>query len=177
MMHHLKRLLLVTVLGGVGSSYVLIQNPAPDATAVPLRPQQLRLSQAPTTATLEQSVFDQINQYRVGRGLPRLTQDDRIAKQSRNHSQAMANGQVAFGHAGFQERVKVIGTQIPLRGAAENVAYNKGAKDPAKQAVDGWLKSSGHRSNIEGDFNLTGVGVALNSKDEYYFTQIFIRQR
>ena len=177
MMHHLKRLLLVTILGGVNSSYVLIQNPAPDATAAPLGLQQLRLSQAATTADLEQSVFDQINQYRVGRGLSRLTQDARIATQSRNHSQAMANGQVPFGHAGFQERVRVIGQQIPLRGAAENVAYNKGAKDPAKQAVEGWLKSSGHRSNIEGNFNLTGVGVAQNGKGEYYFTQIFIRQR
>ncbi len=177
MMHHFKRLLLLMALGGAGSSYILIQNPASDATAVPLRPQQLRLSQAPTTAALEQSVFNQINQYRASRGLPPLTQDDRIATQSHNHSQAMANGQVPFGHAGFQERVQMIGKQIPLRGAAENVAYNQGVKDPAKQAVDGWLKSAGHRSNIEGEFNLTGVGVAQNGKGEYYFTQIFIRQR
>jgi uncharacterized protein YkwD len=89
----------------------------------------------------------------------------------------MASGRVPLGHAGFQQRVQAIGKQIPLRGAAENVAYNMGYGDPAKQAVDGWIKSAGHRSNIEGNFNLTGVGVAQNSKGQYYFTQIFIRQR
>jgi uncharacterized protein YkwD len=87
----------------------------------------------------------------------------------------MASGRVPLGHSGFQQRVQMIG--IPFRGAAENVAYNMGYSDPAKQAVDGWIKSTGHRTNIEGNFNLTGVGVVRNARGEYYFTQIFIRQR
>jgi hypothetical protein len=30
----------------------------------------------------------------------------------------------------------------------------------AREVVDGWLHSPGHRRNIEGDFRLTGIGLA-----------------
>lgn len=60
---------------------------------------------------------------------------------------------------------------------AENVTYNQGFSDPVTQAVDGWLKSTGHRQNIEGNFTLTGIGLAKNSSNEYYFTQIFVLER
>jgi uncharacterized protein YkwD len=40
------------------------------------------------------------------------------------------------------------------------------------QAVDGWIKSDGHRKNMEGQFLiLTGTGLR-NAKGEYYFTQL-----
>ena len=87
----------------------------------------------------------------------------------------MASGKVAFGHDGFSARVKATG--IAYSGAAENVAYNQGSKDPATTAVQGWLKSSGHLTNIKGNYNLTGIGVASNSKGQIYFTQIFLRSR
>ncbi|WP_421655300.1 CAP domain-containing protein [Leptothermofonsia sp. ETS-13] len=142
--------------------------------------------QAPTQRTyqvtasrqsLEQSVLTQINQHRRSRRLPPLTLDSRISTQAQAHSQAMASGRVPFSHNGFQQRVQVIARSIPYAGAAENVAYNIGHQDPATQAVQGWLKSSGHRKNIEGNYDLTGIGVAQNSKGQYYFTQIFIKRR
>lgn len=34
--------------------------------------------------------------------------------------------------------------------------------------------SAGHLANITGDFDVTGIGVAANEKNEYYFTQIFL---
>jgi uncharacterized protein YkwD len=89
----------------------------------------------------------------------------------------MANGRVTFSHDGFQQRVAAIARTIPYNRAAENVAYNQGYSDPVRQAVQGWLKSTGHRQNIEGSFNLTGIGIAQNAKGEYYFTQVFIRRR
>ena len=49
-----------------------------------------------------------------------------------------------------------------------------GYQDPVSTAVDGWIKSDGHRQNMEGNYNLTGIGVAMNPQGEYYFTQIFI---
>jgi uncharacterized protein YkwD len=30
---------------------------------------------------------------------------------------------------------------------------------------------------MEGNFNVTGIGVAKNDKGEYYFTQLFILER
>jgi uncharacterized protein YkwD len=43
----------------------------------------------------------------------------------------------------------------------------------AQQAVNLWLKSPGHRKNIEGNYKYTGIGVARDRKSELYFTQIF----
>lgn len=126
-------------------------------------------------AALEQSIHKQINQYRQSRNLPPLTLDARISEQARLHSQAMASGRVPFGHQGFEQRVEVINRVIPYRGVAENVAYNQGYRNPDQQAVQGWIKSTGHRINIEGQYKLTGIGIAKNAKGEYYFTQIFVR--
>jgi uncharacterized protein YkwD len=162
---------------------------ATPAAQLPLEPQNYldqpasptststRIAAAPSTSGLEQSVYTQINQYRTSQGLSPLTLDARIAQQARTHSQNMAAGRVSFGHQGFQQRVQVIAQAIPVAGAAENVAYNQGSTNPAGQAVQSWLQSSGHRGNILGSYNLTGVGVAKSSNGRYYFTQIFIRSR
>ncbi|MEQ9369593.1 MAG: CAP domain-containing protein [Coleofasciculus chthonoplastes F3-SA18-01] len=122
-------------------------------------------------------VHQQINQYRQSQNLPPLTLDASISKEARRHSQAMATGRVPLGHGGFEQRVRAIAQSMSYRQAAENVAYNQGYSDPATQAVQGWLKSPGHRKNIEGDFDVTGIGVSKNAKGDYYFTQIFIKRQ
>lgn len=136
------------------------------------------VAQNPNTLTnLERAIHEQVNKYRQSQNLPPLTLNSAITQQSRLHSQAMASGKVPFSHQGFEQRVNAIEKSVSYRSAGENVAYNQGYKDPATQAVQGWLKSPGHLKNIRGNFNLTGIGVAQNSKGEYYFTQIFIRNR
>jgi uncharacterized protein YkwD len=124
---------------------------------------------------LEKAVNQQINQYRVSKKLPPLTMDPRITQQARIHSENMASGKVKFSHDGFEGRAKAIA--IPYQSVAENVAYNFGFNDPVRNAVDGWIKSDGHRKNMEGQFNFTGIGIAKNAKGEYYFTQLFVRSR
>ncbi|MBC1213894.1 CAP domain-containing protein [Trichormus variabilis ARAD] len=124
------------------------------------------------SASIEQAVFDQVNQYRQSQGLPALTRNASIDEQARTHSQNMASGKVPFSHQGFDQRVKAL--NMPNKSASENVAYNQD-KDPATRAVQSWLKSSGHLANIKGNANLTGVGVAVNGQGVVYFTQIFIR--
>lgn len=128
-------------------------------------------------ASIEQAAHTQINEYRKQRGLSPFTLDKNISDIARIHSQNMASGTVPFSHNGFQERVQAIGTKISYSSAAENVAYNMGYTDPATKAVQGWLNSTGHRQNIEGNYNMTGIGVHKNAKGEYYFTQLFIRSR
>lgn len=132
------------------------------------------INQMPTIAEIEQSGFDKVNAYRATQGLPALVRNTFIDTQCRIHSQNMANGSVPFGHQGFSTRV--INTGIRYTSAAENVAYNQGYADSAKVAVDGWLKSAGHLANIKGNFNLAGMGVAVNPQGAWYFTQIFIKQ-
>ncbi|MBW4665477.1 MAG: CAP domain-containing protein [Chroococcus sp. CMT-3BRIN-NPC107] len=140
-------------------------------------PETVAATPAKPPSAMEKSIHQQINQYRQSRKLPPLTLDARISAQAKIHSQNMANSKVPFSHDGFDERVTVIRRQIPYRAAAENVAFNQGYPNPAKQAVDGWIKSDGHRVNIEGQYNLTGIGVVKNAKNEYYFTQLFINRR
>ena len=142
---------------------------------LPNRVIQVAQATTPSTNAMEQAIFDQINQYRASKGLPAFTRSSKIDNQAKVHSQNMASAEVAFGHENFSDRVKSTG--ITYKAAAENVAYNQGYKNPATQAVQGWLKSPGHKANIEGKFNQTGIGVAVNSKGEVYFTQLFITTR
>jgi uncharacterized protein YkwD len=125
---------------------------------------------------LEAAVHKQVNQYRQSVNLPPLTFDPSISAQARVHSQAMASGKAGFSHVGFEDRVKAIAKSIPYTSAAENLAYNEGYSDPVNQAVKGWIKSPGHRVNMEGNFDLTGVGVVKTPQGRYYMTQIFIRK-
>ncbi|WP_066382953.1 MULTISPECIES: CAP domain-containing protein [unclassified Anabaena] len=124
------------------------------------------------TASIEQSVFEQINEYRASIGLPALSRNSAIDEQARIHSQNMASGKVPFSHQGFDQRVKAIG--IAHKSASENVAYNQD-RDAATRAVQSWLKSSGHLANIKSNANTTGVGVAVNGRGVVYLTQIFMR--
>jgi len=125
-------------------------------------------------ATIEQQIFDLVNRYRVARGLTPLVPDRHIGEEARRHSIAMAQGMTPIGHRGFNDRIDVLRAFLPIRRSAENVGLNHGYPDPAAQVVRGWLESAGHRVNIEGPYEFTGVGVATNARDEIFFTQIFV---
>merc|ERR1711933_349455 len=83
------------------------------------------------------------NEFRKQNGLAPCTWHQSLCDIGRVHSKNMSDGSVAFGHSGFDERVK----QYPFRvmAAAENVAMSQGLADVAKVAVDGWIDSPGHR--------------------------------
>ena len=132
---------------------------------------------SPLLITIEQEVYRQVNQYRLSRNLAPLRLDARISYEARLYSQKMARGEAPFSHKGIEERFKKVGRIIPYRKAAENLAVNKGFADPGSVAVEGWIRSPGHRQNMEGKFNVTGIGVAKNPKGEYYLTQFFILKR
>jgi len=85
----------------------------------------------------------------------------------------MLTGKSPFGHDGFRQRIDLISSRLgKLHVAAENVA--SGPMD-AREVVDGWLHSPGHRRNIMGDFQLTGIGVAEAANGMIYFTEIFVK--
>ena len=110
-------------------------------------------------------------------GLPPLAYDARIAEIARRHSEDMAAGRVPAGHDGFEARRRAIAKTIPLRGIAENVAYNDyPLSRTVTTAVSGWLGSRGHRENIEGGYETTGVGIAGDGRGTWYYTQIFVRR-
>lgn len=120
--------------------------------------------------SVEVKVHRLVNEHRTGMGLPALEWNDIIANECRQHSQEMANAHT-INHDGFYDRVNKIKETIPWSWAGENVAYNYSAQG----AVTAWLNSPGHKSNIESNSNLTGVGVAFDEDSVMYFTQIFIK--
>ena len=158
--------LIGALAGCIGSS----------AAADPAPGRPLRSTRAPrfTTASLEREVFDLVNSHRTSRGLPTLTFDARIAHAARRHSSAMAARSAPIGHQGFDDRIAALRRVMPFKRSAENVAANRGYAKPAAQAVRGFLDSRGHRANIEGRYDTTGVGVARSPAGDVYVTQIFV---
>jgi len=130
-----------------------------------------------TIEQIEKQAFDLVNEHRKSIALPALVNRDYIAAQARQHSKDMASGKVDFGHDGANARLDIISKSLKdMKGGAENVFYCTGNyENLAGTAVAGWLKSHGHRVNIEGDYNLSGMGVAKAANGDYYFTQIFVK--
>jgi uncharacterized protein YkwD len=79
----------------------------------------------------------------------------------------MAIGIVPVGHQGFNDRFK----QVPffIRSMSENVAYNQGFRNPVEVAVKGWIKSPGHRKNMESSSNICAVAICAKGR-KFYFT-------
>jgi uncharacterized protein YkwD len=132
------------------------------------------IEQISSEAKLQQSVLDFVNRYRKTKGLIPLTMMPLISAEASKHSKNMSDGRVAFGHDGFDGRADKLMRQIELSNAiAENVAYGKFS---AQEVVNRWIKSPGHRKNIEGKFTLTGVGIVRRADGYLFFTQIFINK-
>jgi uncharacterized protein YkwD len=123
--------------------------------------------------SIEEAILIDVNIYRKKHHLTPLTMNAQISKQAHIHSQNMAQHKLPFGHTNFLNRIKVLRKEIKNSGAgAENVAFNY--KD-AHDVVKNWLLSPGHKKNIVGNYNLTGIGVARNAQGKIYFTQMFLK--
>ncbi len=144
---------------------------------IPINGCKVSSSSNPGAAEVERDVFDLVNQHRVSIGLEALEWNETIAVECRDHSRNMASGSVPIAHDGFDQRAANIGNTIPYTLIGENVAYldtgPSGYSSPASLALNGWLNNPQHRDNIEGNYNLTGVGVAKDG-NKYYITQIFV---
>jgi uncharacterized protein YkwD len=119
-------------------------------------------------------IFNYVNAYRREKGLKPLQLLPVAATEAQRHSLNMATRRVPFGHAGFDHRATVIANQLNgSSSTGENVAYGKMT---AFEVLTTWLKSAGHRENIEGPFTYTGIGVAKDSRGIVYYTQIFVKK-
>ena len=135
----------------------------------------LSLTRPPGAApsSMSADILRYVNQHRRSMGLSALRPDSFISSVALDHSRNMLSGKTPFGHTGFNQRIEVLRKHLgPLHVAAENVASGPMS---AREVVDGWLHSPGHRRNIEGDFRLTGIGLARRADGMIYFTQIFVR--
>lgn len=129
-------------------------------------------SHAPALDKMQTEILQYVNEDRVKHGLRELEMNALESSLAAEHSRNMATGKVRFGHDGFNSRAKTIQKSLGSTTIGENVASGPMT---AREVVDGWLHSAGHKKNIEGNFVLTGIGYSVNSKGNIYFTQIFSR--
>lgn len=127
----------------------------------------------PPSRSMSADILRYVNEHRRAMGLHALQANSYISSIALGHSRDMLTGRSPFGHDGFHQRIDQIQGHLGfVHVAAENVASGPMS---AREVVDGWLHSPGHRHNIEGDFQLTGIGLASAPNGMIYFTQIFIK--
>jgi uncharacterized protein YkwD len=116
--------------------------------------------------TLEQLV----NRHRIAIGCRRLVWDERLAKVAQAHSEAMAR-RGFFDHVDPQGRDPFDRMQragISFLAAGENIAVGPST---AREVLAGWMRSRGHRENIENcSYTHHGIGLYRN-----HWTHVFAR--
>lgn len=126
----------------------------------------------------ELKTLDLINKERQKYGFSQLVLDPEVCLLARSYSETMAKKNF-FSHIGpdgndVQGRARVMGIK-KWKAIGENLAFNQGYDDPFGFAVERWMVSSSHRSNILGAmWTATGIGIAKSEDDSYYITQVFI---
>ena len=122
-------------------------------------------------------VIQYTNQARARHNLQPLSRYLALQSAAQGHSNWMARH--SFSHTGYQgstphQRIKAIGFAGEM--TAENIYKFPARRDQkrlARDLVDGWMKSPGHRANIlNGQLTYIGVGIA-QSGNYIYASQNF----
>ncbi len=125
---------------------------------------------------LERETERRVNEARREHGLAPLSTSRKLQAVARAHSEDMARSGY-FSHrspdgVGPADRFRARG--IAYRKVAENIAENRGAEDTVAAAVEGWMRSPGHRANIlDPEVTETGVGIAVDRDGSIFYTQLF----
>ena len=121
--------------------------------------------------SITEQILVLINQHRSNLGLENLSKNSTAIELAIQHTNYMINQQ-KISHDNFDDRAAVLQNEENATGWAENVASRY---PTAESVVNGWLNSSGHKRNIEGNYTKTGIAAIKDSNGHYYFTQIFFR--
>ncbi len=127
-------------------------------------------------------IHELINEERKKHGLKQLGWHPKLVSAATKHSNDMMN-RGYYSHDSpegydFVYRYSIVGfsCEIPIGGnqyslGAENINYLEGyygKESIARNAVDGWMESSGHRKNILTKyFQNEGIGVAISGRTVY----------
>jgi len=74
----------------------------------------------------------------------------------------------SLSHDNFSARAAKISSKESAEYVAENVAKDY---ETAEEAFQGWLKSTNHRSTMEGEFTHTAVSVKKTNTGKFYYTR------
>lgn len=128
-------------------------------------------------AMIEAETLEEVNDERRAAGLDLLVGDPALNLVARNYSRDMVQ-RGFFSHQdpdGLKVDVRATRAGVTWRYIGENIARNRGFRNPANTAVAEWMKSAGHRDNIlNPHYSVTGIGAWIAPDKTVYFTQIFI---
>jgi uncharacterized protein YkwD len=113
--------------------------------------------------SMREEILDEVNRERQKNDLSPVTCDAGLSLIAQNHAEDMSK-EGYFSHTGPDGKDAfdyLTEAGISYRCAAENIAWGD---DNAKTLVKRWMRSTGHRQNILGDFSKAGIG----SYDRYY---------
>lgn len=127
-------------------------------------PAQASTSQQQIDAAVEQ-IFTDSNAARAQAGLAPLKLLPSMNTVAQNWSVVMGTQQSLYHNPDFSRQI-----HPGWRRAGENVAYGY---SPTTVTNDGWMRSSGHRDNILGNFSHIGIGYHMDSSGRGWYTQNF----
>ncbi len=111
------------------------------------------------------------NTARKSRGLRPLCVHPALTKAARAHSALMIRKDY-FGHGNTGLRLKRYGYKWRTYG--ENIAWGSGSQGYPAAVFNGWMHSSGHRSNILAKkFREVGIGTATGAYEGYTNTTMY----
>lgn len=129
---------------------------------------------------VERAIHRRVNEIRTNRGLDPLDWHDGLARVADDYSRRMAERDF-FSHTdpsgdGPGDRYEAAG--LSCRGWGENILYNysadRSAEAAARESVDQWMNSAGHRENVLRPwFRSEGIGVHVTDDGRLYATQNF----
>ncbi|TDQ25823.1 CAP domain-containing protein [Tenacibaculum caenipelagi] len=129
------------------------------------------LSTTISEKSIEADILDLINDYRVNNGFSSLSKLQVIKSQTNNHTNYMVEKN-EVSHDFFYQRKEYLVENANAVSVAENVAYGYST---AESVVSAWIKSDGHKHNIEGDYTHFDITAEKSTDGKWYFTNIFVK--
>lgn len=129
-------------------------------------------SESPKTKTIEAEILELINNHRLSLGLNPLEDMILVKSVAYTHTDYMVDND-EVSHANFYERSNYLKSNAGAKSVSENVAYGYSS---AESVVRAWLKSEGHKANIEGDYTNFDISAEVNNEGKWYYTNIFIKK-
>ena len=122
---------------------------------------------------MEYQIVSLVNEHRESVGLAPLEIVNIVSDEAEGHTDYMIEvGEPS--HDNFAARYSNLVKKVNAKSVGENVAYGYST---AEAVVNAWIKSEGHRRNIENvEYTSFGISTKQNSEGRNYFTNIFIKR-
>ncbi|GAA4231315.1 CAP domain-containing protein [Postechiella marina] len=122
--------------------------------------------------SIEVEILELINDHRMSIGLNTLKEMPVVKSVAYSHTDYMIDNN-EISHDNFYTRSDYLKAKAGAKKVSENVAYGYTS---AESVVKAWIKSEGHKANIEGDFSNFDISAEQGVEGKWYYTNIFIKK-